>query len=69
MERGRSEENCMYNPRNETSSDEQPVKVSKIVQGQASEDTRKEENWAALPIPNALGAITLNISGGNCNYY
>ena len=47
--------------------DEQLVKVSKILQGQASEDKRKEENWKDLPIPNDMGAITLNISGGNCN--
>lgn len=45
---------------------EQLVKVSKIVQGQSSETTTRQ-NVAAAQIPNALGSITLNISGGNCN--
>ena len=47
--------------------DEQLVRVSKIVQGQSSENTRHQENFAAVQIPTHSGAITLNVSGGNCN--
>ena len=46
--------------------DEQLVRVSKIVQGQSSENTRHQENFAAVQIPTLSGAL-LNVSGGNCN--
>ena len=47
--------------------DEQLVRVSKIVQGQSSGNTRHQENFAAVQIPTLSGAITLNVCGGNCN--
>ena len=47
--------------------DEQLVRVSKIVQGQSSENTRHQENFAAVQIPTLSGVITLNVTGGNCN--
>ena len=34
---------------------------------QSSENTRHQENSAAVQIPTLSGAITLNVSGGNCN--
>ena len=34
---------------------------------QSNENTRHQENSAAVQIPTLLGAITLNVSGGNCN--
>ena len=40
--------------------------LAKIVQGQSSETTTTE-NVVAAQIPNSLGSINLNISGGNCN--
>ncbi|CAH3175875.1 unnamed protein product [Porites lobata] len=40
--------------------------LSKIVQGRSIETTTTE-NVVAAQIPNSLGSINLNISGGNCN--
>ena len=46
---------------------EKLVKVSKIVQGLANEDTRTGESLTVREIPNGLRSITLNIPRENCN--
>ena len=52
--------------------EEQLLKVSKIVQGQKEKESTVKGNCnsaltSALEIPSSSGTLVLNICGGNCN--
>ena len=52
--------------------EEQLLKVSKIVRGQKEKDSTVKGNsnsalTSALAIPGSSGTLVVNISGGNCN--